>query len=162
MALIKCDECGKEVSDKAATCPNCGAPIASKQNSNTQPTIKITPVGSDSKNKTKTSNDSVIVESPSMFCPKCGNKNISYQRELTGSIGASTNRVVIQQPKVSHGCLYWIMIGWWLKPIYWLCFGWWWGLLFGGKARGGLNFHADKTLNRTTAVCQNCGYSWKV
>jgi uncharacterized membrane protein YvbJ len=29
MALINCGECGKEVSDKAANCPNCGAPIAS-------------------------------------------------------------------------------------------------------------------------------------
>jgi len=29
MALISCEECGKEVSDKAAACPNCGAPIAS-------------------------------------------------------------------------------------------------------------------------------------
>lgn len=28
MALIKCTECGKEVSDKATTCPNCGAPIS--------------------------------------------------------------------------------------------------------------------------------------
>jgi len=28
MALIKCTECGKEVSDKASSCPGCGAPIA--------------------------------------------------------------------------------------------------------------------------------------
>jgi|GEM_PF-4087762 len=28
MALIKCPECGKEVSDKAAKCPNCGMKIA--------------------------------------------------------------------------------------------------------------------------------------
>jgi zinc ribbon protein len=28
MALISCPECGKEVSDQAPTCPNCGAPIA--------------------------------------------------------------------------------------------------------------------------------------
>jgi len=28
MALIKCGECGKEVSDKAVSCPGCGAPIA--------------------------------------------------------------------------------------------------------------------------------------
>lgn len=28
MALIKCSECGKEVSDKAADCPNCGNPIS--------------------------------------------------------------------------------------------------------------------------------------
>ena len=27
MALIKCSECGKEISDKANTCPNCGCPI---------------------------------------------------------------------------------------------------------------------------------------
>ena len=29
VALIKCGECGKEVSDKAQACPNCGSPIAS-------------------------------------------------------------------------------------------------------------------------------------
>lgn len=27
MALIKCPECGKQVSDKAPTCPGCGSPI---------------------------------------------------------------------------------------------------------------------------------------
>ncbi len=29
MALIKCKECGHEVSDKASMCPNCGCPIGS-------------------------------------------------------------------------------------------------------------------------------------
>lgn len=29
MALIKCPECGKEISDKASSCPNCGYPIES-------------------------------------------------------------------------------------------------------------------------------------
>lgn len=28
MALISCSECGREVSDKAAACPHCGAPVA--------------------------------------------------------------------------------------------------------------------------------------
>lgn len=28
MSLIKCPECGREVSDKANSCPNCGYPIA--------------------------------------------------------------------------------------------------------------------------------------
>jgi len=28
MTLVKCTECGKEVSGDAASCPNCGAPIA--------------------------------------------------------------------------------------------------------------------------------------
>lgn len=30
MALIKCKECGDQVSDKAASCPKCGAPVAKK------------------------------------------------------------------------------------------------------------------------------------
>ena len=34
MALIKCPECGKEVSDKAQTCINCGCPIAEQNTSN--------------------------------------------------------------------------------------------------------------------------------
>ena len=28
MALIKCSECGKQISDKAKTCPNCGNQIS--------------------------------------------------------------------------------------------------------------------------------------
>ncbi|WP_083250441.1 zinc-ribbon domain-containing protein [Synergistes jonesii] len=27
MALIKCSECGKEISDKASACPHCGYPM---------------------------------------------------------------------------------------------------------------------------------------
>lgn len=27
MAPIKCPECGREISDKAASCPNCGCPV---------------------------------------------------------------------------------------------------------------------------------------
>lgn len=27
MALIKCPECGKKISDKASACPNCGCPV---------------------------------------------------------------------------------------------------------------------------------------
>ena len=29
MALIKCPECGKEISDRAVSCPHCGYPIKS-------------------------------------------------------------------------------------------------------------------------------------
>ena len=41
MALIKCSECGKEISDKATSCPNCGCPTkfasekATQKNENT-------------------------------------------------------------------------------------------------------------------------------
>ena len=31
MSLMKCKECGKEVSTLAKTCPNCGAPVEKEQ-----------------------------------------------------------------------------------------------------------------------------------
>lgn len=31
MALIKCRECGREISSKSATCPGCGAPVKSRR-----------------------------------------------------------------------------------------------------------------------------------
>ena len=31
MALIKCPECGKEISDTAKQCPNCGHPLTQKK-----------------------------------------------------------------------------------------------------------------------------------
>jgi len=46
MALIKCPECGKEISDKAGSCPNCGCPIKQstseyRLNSNYDNSVKI-------------------------------------------------------------------------------------------------------------------------
>lgn len=34
MALIKCPECGKEISDKAASCPHCGCPVGKTEHTN--------------------------------------------------------------------------------------------------------------------------------
>jgi DNA-directed RNA polymerase subunit RPC12/RpoP len=31
MALIKCSECGREISDQAQNCPGCGAPVGQKK-----------------------------------------------------------------------------------------------------------------------------------
>ena len=31
MALIKCSECGKEISSEAKVCPNCGKPLVIEQ-----------------------------------------------------------------------------------------------------------------------------------
>ena len=40
MALIKCNECNNEVSDKATSCPKCGAPIASNESIAAGATLK--------------------------------------------------------------------------------------------------------------------------
>jgi len=38
MALMKCIECGNEISDKAFSCPKCGAPIEKKESSKVEET----------------------------------------------------------------------------------------------------------------------------
>ena len=43
MALIRCGECSKEVSDKASSCPGCGAPIKKYQEFSQQPMVVIGP-----------------------------------------------------------------------------------------------------------------------
>lgn len=44
MAMIKCPECGKEVSDKAEVCVNCGCPISKASNVPKCPTCGSTNV----------------------------------------------------------------------------------------------------------------------
>ena len=39
MALIKCSECGKEISDKASVCPSCGMPLQSRDRGTYEITI---------------------------------------------------------------------------------------------------------------------------
>lgn len=42
MALIKCPECGNEVSDKAVSCPRCGCPIAAQETHGSSPIAEST------------------------------------------------------------------------------------------------------------------------
>jgi hypothetical protein len=41
MALVKCEDCGRDVSDRAPACPNCGAPIASVEDKNTPAKVTV-------------------------------------------------------------------------------------------------------------------------
>ena len=43
MALIDCRECGHRISDKATTCPNCGAPVELSLDKNEQTVLANTP-----------------------------------------------------------------------------------------------------------------------
>ena len=59
MALVKCPECGKEISNQAASCPNCGMPLC-------QTTIKSAPVPHP--------NDDLL------RCPKCYSTNLHVDK----------------------------------------------------------------------------------
>lgn len=62
MALIKCPECGKEVSDKACSCPNCGFPILKKYIPQ-------------SKTEVTESEEELI------FCPKCLSTHVHAEQK---------------------------------------------------------------------------------
>lgn len=64
MALIKCEECGKEVSDKAESCIHCGCPVT-----------KV-----------------VTQEGPS--CPKCNSLDIVTDTKGFGLLKAAAGAVV--------------------------------------------------------------------
>ena len=55
MALIKCPECGHDVSSEAKNCPNCGYPIAEKISASKQQTIV-----SDDEKQVNTNNETII------------------------------------------------------------------------------------------------------
>lgn len=65
MALIKCPECGKEISDKAVSCPNCGAEVKKKfcQHCGEQ------------------------IDKDCVVCPKCGKQ--------VGELGGSDRNIII-------------------------------------------------------------------
>ena len=50
MAIIKCPECGKEISDKSAACVHCGYPIVPSVTEEKEPVTSI-PMGGDQKQK---------------------------------------------------------------------------------------------------------------
>ena len=79
-----------------------------------------------------------------MTCPKCGSNNVNVQ-------------AVAHVKTKGKGCLYWLIIGWWLELLLWafLTIPMIFAKLFGGKGK-------VKTKVKSHAVCQNCGYSWKI
>lgn len=78
-----------------------------------------------------------------MQCPKCKSTNVTVQ--AVGNVRSK-----------GKGCLYWLLIGWWLELILWLCFTipMIFAKLFGGGKK-------VQTTVESHAICQNCGYSWK-
>lgn len=129
-----CQHCGSMIGEDFVVCPRCGKQVA------TNPTVTYSGIQ----------------------CPKCGSFNVSVQREQTGNISAFQNQSTVTSGKRSKGCLYWVLIVWWVKPMKLLLFDWWFYLLFGRKRHGGINFAVSKAINHTIAVCQNCGNTWQI
>lgn len=82
-----------------------------------------------------------------MKCPKCGSENVSVQ------VVTET-----QLKEKKHGVFWWICVGWWWLPLKWLFLT----LpalivkIFAPKK------YKTKTIQKSVAVCQNCGKRWEV
>lgn len=106
MSMIKCPECGKEISDKAVSCPNCGYPLSQSMElaslvENGQ-TIKISePTIS-------------CVGSPDRIgCPRCGSTELHAEKQgfsgkkalvgavLTGGVGLLAGTIGSKNIKIT-------------------------------------------------------------
>lgn len=83
MSLIKCHECGHDISTEATQCPNCGAPV--KKLKDTQETISREPI------------------SFPFICPGCGYKNI-LPRRLCHNCRQELKTQPSLQPKTTKFC----------------------------------------------------------
>lgn len=98
-----------------------------------------------------------------MNCPRCGCGEVNIQNVQTGTFTTGTNRVVIQAPEKTKGCLYWISCWWMVDILKYFFVGWWWRLLFGRyKYKDPKNYSKTEAIFETRATCQNCGYTWRV
>ncbi|WP_249303408.1 zinc-ribbon domain-containing protein [Qiania dongpingensis] len=136
MALIKCPECGKEVSDKAAACPNCGFPLdlyAEAKRDNKADSNCHDKYGrfSNKESKIKASreklqealNKQTRSYHSQASCPRCGSTSITYTNKRL-SIGRAMAGGVLAGPA--------------------------------GSVMGGLS------SKKGYAVCLSCGKKWKV
>lgn len=94
MALITCPECGREVSDKATSCPNCGSPI------------------NNSGNTKFCQHCGEVIDKECVICPKCGKQvgelrgddrniiiNNSSSASASASASANMNPMAYGRPK---------------------------------------------------------------
>jgi len=78
-----------------------------------------------------------------MKCSKCGSEKVNVQA------------ITIVKNK-KHGCLYWLLIGWWLEIVMWFCLTLPWLIIKIFKPK------KISSKVRSQAVCQNCGNTWRV
>lgn len=112
MALIKCKECGKEISDKAKTCPNCGCPI--------EDVISWKEFTQDATSETVSPDDTVVISNQNVNLKDLWNRNqtkvkcVAELRKKYGLDMQQAQRIVDDymvkrglkdKPNTNQGCL---------------------------------------------------------
>jgi uncharacterized OB-fold protein len=70
MALINCEECGKEISDRATACPSCGAPtkLATIGESNQKDTLLFVAVSLIVEGRKNLDRDDIRIAGACIYC----------------------------------------------------------------------------------------------
>ena len=134
MALLSCPECGGSVSSQATVCPHCGCPISG---------ISSRPTSYSSDNR------------PTIKCPKCGSRNVSVSIHGVGSYTHGRSEWRSKSPLTRAGNA----AG---RAAMILSTGGLWALTPKRSKYSKKMNSKSHTDNRTFAVCQSCGNSWRV
>lgn len=159
MALIKCPECGKEFSDKAQACPNCGCPISE---------IVYTAIPNDKKEygafhkflygnneNAKEAWDNSKKYSSGQLCPKCHGENIKIdvQSIETQTKGKTEIRDKSALTKAGNKMGRAAMIG---------MTGGLWALTPKKSDVKEIQKSKTKIIHKKIAICQDCGNVWDI
>ena len=116
MALIKCPECGKEISDKALSCPNCGFPMNEKQtikvvDGDECPICKVNKWTINQLNIAKCvtcgyEKDLNLINKSynRVHCPTCGSKNVQKITTSSKIMGAALFGILSITAKSQYKC----------------------------------------------------------
>ena len=159
MALITCTECGKEFSDKASACPNCGCPTSEIINTNSEEKPKEYSAfhkflyGNNANAKEAWNNSGKY--NSGQLCPKCHGTHIKYdiQSVQTQTKGKSEVRDKSALTKVGNKMGRAAMIG---------MTGGLWALTPKKSDKKEVQKSKTKIINNKIAICQDCGNIWNI
>ena len=144
MALIKCTECGKEFSDKAPACPNCGCP-----------TDVIVGAIEEEEQVTPSMLETMMMAKAGKRCPKCHKMNISIENREVGTKGKE--KTVIKEKSAAGKAAHSLGRGAMIAAT-----GGLWGLTPKKSDVYTKGKSSTKIIYDKFAVCADCGHEWKL
>ena len=148
-----CTNCGRQQPNESRFCNYCGANLQASSAAR-QPVAPNTQIPSQQSQGSLNPSPAPISPMPvqpqahnGIVCPRCHSTNVNVQ---------VINQV--QLKNAHHGCAWWIFVGWWWIPVKWIFF------TLPALIVKLLRPKKQRIVNRvhSTAVCQSCGYNWKV
>ena len=116
-------------------------------------------------------------QSGGITCSRCGSNNVNIQVIQENHGGTTITHTSGTMTEKGHGCLWWLLIGWWWKIIdlcLWLLlfpyrFAVWFlgNVLFPKKHKyktqsTSISTTSNKIVYKKICTCQNCGNSWRI